>query len=207
MSRSDHASFGALIGACLISLLAGCAGSGPTSSTGSAVTAPPTEINGSNPTQTSGSLRLSPQLSNSNAPRTTTKITTRERLKTPESTTPIEPGEPALPDTVNSLFFTAGSASLSPEGRRLIQTLAERLKENRRVTVTLVGHSDDTGSTEFDIAMAQRRVDAAAGEFQKAGVLSRQIRRISYGNEAVKTPCTTETCRQRERRVDLVIEG
>jgi peptidoglycan-associated lipoprotein len=113
-----------------------------------------------------------------------------------------------VPSEANAVFFAAGSATPSADGRRVIQSLAARLKESRLVTVTLIGHSDDTGSTEFDIAMAQRRVEAAANELERAGVFPRQIRRISYGNEARKTaPCTDEPCRQRERRVDLLIDG
>lgn len=143
---------------------------------------------------------MSPQLGT--APRPKPKLVSREPANMPE--TPSS----ALPDTSNALFFGAGSAAISPEGKRMLQALAERLKENRRATITLIGHSDDTGSTEFDVAMAQRRVDAAATELQKAGLASRQIRRVSYGNESgASAPCSSEPCRQRERRVDLVVDG
>lgn len=181
--------------AVLTAALAGCA-SQPPATVGNTATprlaAPPPS--------SSATLRMSPEL-RSSAPARRSSAAIAPASATAETA-------PALPSHDHALFFAAGSATPNADGRRLIQSLAQRLKENRLTTITLIGHSDDSGSTEFDIALAQRRVDATADEFERAGVLPRQIRRISYGNEAQRGGrCTNEACRQQERRVDLRIDG
>lgn len=120
----------------------------------------------------------------------------------PTTNTGLSPAANARP-----IYFLPGSDQITPEGKRTLQSLGGRAKENRRITFTLVGHTDDTGSTEFDIAHAQRRVDLVATELQRQGVGARQIRRISHGSEAIAPfRCSDETCKAQLRRVDVMME-
>jgi peptidoglycan-associated lipoprotein len=102
------------------------------------------------------------------------------------------------------VFFPIGSNDITNAGRRLLQDIADRMKGRPRMHVTLIGHTDDAGSAEFNIALAQRRVDTVSSELISLGVSVRQIRRISYGDEAGGgLSCSTEACRQQKRRVEL----
>ena len=111
---------------------------------------------------------------------------------------------PPPPDPASNIFFASSSDQINPAGKRLLKGVAEKLKGKPRADVTLVGHTDDAGSTEFNIALAQRRVDAVASELESLGVSSRQIRCVSYGDEAPGSiSCAQEICRQQKRRVEL----
>lgn len=137
------------------------------------------------------------------------------RLAPPRTATALQPSlpplktiEPPPPDPDSNVFFDAGSDRINPMGQRLLQKVAEKLKGKPREDVTLVGHTDDAGSSEFNIALAQKRVEAVAAELQALGVSPRQIRHVSYGNEASGPhTCTTARCRQNERRVELRLSG
>ena len=110
--------------------------------------------------------------------------------------------------SAQSVFFPIGSNDITNAGRRLLQDIAERMKGRPRMYVTLIGHTDDAGSAEFNIALAQRRVDTVSNELVSLGVSVRQIRRISYGDEAGGgLSCGTEACRQQKRRVELRVSN
>ncbi len=113
------------------------------------------------------------------------------------------PAPPPPPDPAHNVFFPSGSHKVSADGKRMLQVVAEKLKGKVRADVTLVGHTDDAGSAEFNVALAQRRVEAVATELESLGVSPRQIRRISYGDEAGGPTCATAACRQQKRRVEL----
>jgi outer membrane protein OmpA-like peptidoglycan-associated protein len=116
--------------------------------------------------------------------------------------------EPPAPDPETNVFFATGSHAISSETRAQLTAVVEKLKARPRADITLVGHTDDTGSSELNIALAQKRVAAVASELQSMGIPSRQIRRISYGNEASGPHnCQTARCRQQERRVELRVSG
>lgn len=116
--------------------------------------------------------------------------------------------EPTAPDPETNVFFASGSDNISAAARAHLAAVVERLKARPRADITLVGHTDDTGSSELNIALAQKRVAAVAAELQSLGIPWRQIRRISYGNEASGPhSCQTPQCRQQERRVELRISG
>lgn len=143
--------------------------------------------------------------------------TARQTSPSPTATTPaarpmIATAAPTPPPAsveapaanVSSVFFAEDSDRVEGPARRKLQEAAERLKSRRRSDVTLIGHAEDKGSTELSIALAQKRVDAVAEVLEGFGVWPRQIRRVSYGNEAAPaTDCRNEPCRQRMRRVDL----
>lgn len=121
---------------------------------------------------------------------------------------PLQTLEPPPPDPESNIFFDSGSDRISAAGQRLLQKVAEKLKGKPREDITLIGHTDEAGSSEFNIALAQKRVEAVAEVLQSLGVSPRQIRHISYGNEASGPHiCATARCRQNERRVELRLSG
>jgi outer membrane protein OmpA-like peptidoglycan-associated protein len=134
--------------------------------------------------------------------------------KPPESVAPPGPadesggrreaGPPRSLDRRDNVYFAQGSAAIDEAGRETIRQHAERLKNNRQLIVMLVGHSTDRGSTEYKVALGQKRVDAVADELRSAGAASGQIRKRSYPSEkSVVDRCATESCDEADRRVEL----
>ena len=107
-------------------------------------------------------------------------------------------------DRRNNVYFAQGSAEIDNAGRETLKLHAEKLKGDRRLAVTLISYPADRGSTEYKIALGQKRVDAVADELRAAGVGISQIRKQSYGAERANSDrCKTEACRQSDRRVEL----
>ncbi|MBI2306950.1 MAG: OmpA family protein [Rhodocyclales bacterium] len=123
----------------------------------------------------------------------------------PESPTPA-PAAKTPPPTVaeeNSIFFAAGATRIDPAGEAKLRRHAVRLKENPRLVVTLVGHTDNLGSTSYNLAITDQRATAVARMLQSMGVGRTQIRYYGMGDEKTGPTCRTAGCRQKKRRVDL----
>lgn len=118
-----------------------------------------------------------------------------------------KPDDEILPpqDRVNSVYFPLGSYSLDRETEAAIKRHAEKLMGDPRLLVTLIGHTDDLGSKEYNDALCMRRTNAVKQALLDLGVASRQIHvsnRYGYETAPLK-PCSTDTCRKVLRRVEL----
>jgi OOP family OmpA-OmpF porin len=121
---------------------------------------------------------------------------------------PVAPmrAAPQKPDYDNNVYFASASAQIDARGRATLQALAARLKADRESRISLIGHTDHLGSSEYNVALGQKRVEAVYRELLSLGVSSRQfITRSSYGSELVADDCRDETCRTLARRVELQI--
>lgn len=110
---------------------------------------------------------------------------------------------PEIPDT-DRIFFASNATAVDEAGRRKLRAHAERLKANRRLSVTLVGHTDHLGSRSYNLAIAERRTAEVAEVLTSLGVGRMQIRRYGVGSEKPGPRCQTTECRGRMRRVDLI---
>jgi outer membrane protein OmpA-like peptidoglycan-associated protein len=124
----------------------------------------------------------------------------------PEPEGPRVTEEP-LPDLNRdeNVYFAQGSSVIDAAGKETIRRHADRLRNNRRLVVTLIGYgSSDGGSTEYKIALGQKRLDAVAEELKGAGAALGQIRKQSSPPNKSRNPrCASEGCHQQERRVEL----
>ena len=104
----------------------------------------------------------------------------------------------------NNIFFPVRSAIVSDKGEEKLRLHADRLKWDRKETVLLVGHSDDQGSRNYNLAITEERLMAVEKSLRSYGVSLRQIRRNRSGSVKNPPSCTTSECRQQMRRVELV---
>ena len=104
----------------------------------------------------------------------------------------------------NNIFFPVRSAIVSDTGKEKLHLHADRLKLDRKETVLLVGHSDDQGSRNYNLAITEERLIAVEKLLRSYGVSVRQIRRNRIGSVKYSPSCPTGECRQQMRRVELV---
>lgn len=109
----------------------------------------------------------------------------------------------AAVDAENSLFFQRGMAEIDLAGRQKLRLHADRLKSNSKLQVTLIGSTDEQGSRSFNLAIAEKRVNAVYQQLRDFGVAKGQLRRSSVGGEMNSKSCRSETCRKLMRRVEL----
>ncbi|HEX5455579.1 MAG TPA: peptidoglycan-associated lipoprotein Pal [Stellaceae bacterium] len=123
---------------------------------------------------------------------------------------PIGPGGPGAPGGISSsrfgpgsqqdlaatagdrVFFAFDSAEISSEGQQILLRQAQWLKRYPNVTVTIAGHCDERGTREYNLALGERRANAAKNVLVAAGIAPARVSLISYGKERPIVPGSTE---------------
>jgi peptidoglycan-associated lipoprotein len=90
------------------------------------------------------------------------------------------------------VFFAFDSAEISSEGQQILLRQAQWLKQYPNVTVTIAGHCDERGTREYNLALGERRANAAKNVLVAAGVAPARVSTISYGKERPIVPGSTE---------------
>ena len=85
-----------------------------------------------------------------------------------------------VPDRV---FFATNESILTTRSRETLRKQATWLRENSGITIVLEGHADERGTREYNLALGERRANAAKDYLMTYGVSSSRISVISYGKE------------------------
>ena len=85
-----------------------------------------------------------------------------------------------VPDRV---FFATNESVLTTASRETLRKQATWLRKNSDVTVVLEGHADERGTREYNLALGERRANAAKDYLITYGISENRISVISYGKE------------------------
>tara|TARA_B100001123_G_C14847037_1_gene842489 strand:+ start:44 stop:544 length:501 start_codon:yes stop_codon:yes gene_type:complete len=85
-----------------------------------------------------------------------------------------------VPDRV---FFATNESILTTAARDTLRKQAAWLRENSSVNVVVEGHADERGTREYNLALGERRANAAKDYLMTYGISSNRISVISYGKE------------------------
>lgn len=102
-----------------------------------------------------------------------------------------------------SVYFDFGETVIKPEYRELIQKQAEFMKAHPNAVVTLEGNTDERGSSEYNLALGDRRANAVRDALELIGVRDSQIKTVSLGEEHPRLTCHEEQCWKENRRTDF----
>ena len=103
------------------------------------------------------------------------------------------------------VFFGLDSAELDSPGRQVASANAEMLKRYPSWVVTIEGHCDDRGTSEYNLALGERRAVAVQAYLESLGVPAGQLRTVSYGEEFPFDSSATEEAWAQNRRAHFVI--
>ncbi|WP_442583107.1 OmpA family protein [Mesorhizobium sp. ASY16-5R] len=98
-------------------------------------------------------------------------------------------------------FFTSGSAELDSVARATLDKQAAFMQQNPRWLMKLQGFADDPGSESAQLALSQKRADAAMRYLVSKGVDPKRMWAKGYGKERLVRACTENSCRVQNRRV------
>lgn len=104
----------------------------------------------------------------------------------------------------NNVYFASGSTTVDQAGKEKLRRHAEDLKQNPKKILTLAGHTDDTGSRNYNLAIAEERLVNVSKLLLAYGAPARQIRRNRIGSIKKPPACKTAECREKMRRVELI---
>ena len=102
-----------------------------------------------------------------------------------------------VPDRV---FFATNKSSLTTASRATLRKQATYLRKNKNLSVTIEGHADERGTREYNLALGERRANAAKDYLMTYGISGKRISTISYGKEKPVNPASSALAWSQNRR-------
>jgi peptidoglycan-associated lipoprotein len=104
------------------------------------------------------------------------------------------------------IHFAFDRSDLSDTAKELLREKAEWLKTNPSVSVIIEGHCDERGTTEYNLALGERRARAVKEYLQDLGIGGFRMSTISYGEERPLDPGKNEAAYSKNRRAQFVLK-
>jgi peptidoglycan-associated lipoprotein len=156
------------------------------------------------------------------APTTTQEA--RPAEKAPPAATPVAPPVTTAPTTdeaqkvlsasiqelnqrgyLQDAYFDYDQYELRDDARSALATDAEWLKKYGTIQILIEGHCDERGTNDYNLALGERRANAAKDYLTSLGVDGGRVKTVSYGEERPNCAASDESCWQRNRRAHPVI--
>ena len=106
-----------------------------------------------------------------------------------------------LPDVT----FAVDSTAISPQMRNTLDGVAQSMVNYPNSLIDVMGHTDSTGSEQYNLDLSKRRADSVANYLTSRGVSRARIETIGYGEAYPVADNTTEAGRAENRRVEIRI--
>jgi peptidoglycan-associated lipoprotein len=136
------------------------------------------------------------------APPSTPRALTEEEVFSRKSVDQLNAEKP-----LTDAYFDYDKSDLREDGRASLQKDAEYLKKWSSIVVSVEGHSDSRGSSEYNLALGSRRGTAVKDYLVSLGVAANRITVVSKGKEQPFCGEETEACWQQNRRGHFIITG
>ena len=104
----------------------------------------------------------------------------------------------------NVVYFDFDSFVVKDEFRPVVEANARRLTSDRKRHLTVEGHTDERGSSEYNLALGQKRAEAVAKSMQLLGANDNQIESVSFGKERPAVEGHDEAAWAKNRRAEIV---
>lgn len=137
----------------------------------------------------------------------TQDATARVTVTAPPPPPPAQPSltdEQAFAQQVKDIFFDYDRYDVRATDQPVLQQNVAFLQSHPNVRITIEGHADERGSTEYNLALGDNRARAAMQALVQAGIPADRVRVISYGKEKPFCTESNEQCWQQNRRAHFV---
>ncbi len=104
------------------------------------------------------------------------------------------------------IYFDFDSYVLSEPAKRIMDGKVAFLRKYSRVKVTIEGHCDERGTTEYNLALGERRAHSALQYLVNSGISQSNLSTISYGKERPAAPGHDEASWAKNRRAHFVLQ-
>jgi peptidoglycan-associated lipoprotein len=127
----------------------------------------------------------------------------------PRAVQPVNVGgdplnDPNSPLARRSVYFDLDSYSVKPEYQSVVNEHAKYLMANKSRRVLIQGNTDERGTSEYNLALGQKRAEAVRRALNLAGVSESQLEAVSLGKEKPKAMGSDEAAWAENRRADIV---
>jgi outer membrane protein OmpA-like peptidoglycan-associated protein len=107
--------------------------------------------------------------------------------------------------TLPGIFFDTGRSVLKPGAKKTLSRIADQLKNDNTIRISVEGHTDSVGSEEKNQALSEKRANAVREFLVGAGVPADRVTSSGMGKKDPVATNKTAAGRQQNRRVELVI--
>jgi outer membrane protein OmpA-like peptidoglycan-associated protein len=108
---------------------------------------------------------------------------------------------------IENIEFEVAKGSLTQRGKATVDKLANILTQYPNIKAEIAGHTDSDGSAEFNQKLSQARVDTAKQRLISKGISAVRLTAKGYGESQPLVPNTSDVNKQRNRRVEINIQG
>jgi len=108
-------------------------------------------------------------------------------------------------DNVPDALFDYDSYTIRPDAQEAVEHAAAYLMAHPTINVIIAGYSDERGSAEYNLALGEKRANAARDSLMRLGVPGQRLRIVSYGKETPVCSTQDETCYQQNRRAAFAL--
>ena len=134
----------------------------------------------------------------------TVRVTVSAPAPTPPPATNATLEEMFLKE-VQDAYFDLDKADVRPDARSALAKTADFLRNYPQVKVVVEGHCDERGSTEYNLALGDRRAAAVKQYLVSLGIGADRMSTVSYGKEKPFCMESNEACWQKNRRGHFVM--
>lgn len=112
-----------------------------------------------------------------------------------------------IKENLQVLYFEYDKYDLTGESLKKLQVAADFLKGQSQIRIRLDGHADERGTTEYNMALGDKRANAVHDVLTRYGIDTKRIETTSFGREKPANPnCNgDEACHSLNRRVEYTI--
>jgi len=124
----------------------------------------------------------------------------------PPPPTPTVTDEDLFSQNVKDVYFDYDKADVRSDQQSSVQADAQFLNQHANINITIEGHCDERGSTDYNLALGDQRASAVKAALTGAGINGNRIKTISYGKEKPFCTESNEACWQQNRRGHLTYQ-
>lgn len=106
-----------------------------------------------------------------------------------------------------TVYFDTDKYDIDSEDAAKLQTQARYFAQYTNVNFTIEGHADERGTREYNLALGERRANAAKNYLVSLGIPAERIRTVSYGKERPVALGSDESAWAQNRRAATVVIG
>jgi peptidoglycan-associated lipoprotein len=114
---------------------------------------------------------------------------------------------PVRETLLDIVFFEFDSDEITGQAEEKLRAKAEILRANPGLRLRIEGHADQRGSTEYNLALGQRRAESVRAWLSAYGIDESRLNTLSYGKERLLDEGTDDDAYARNRRAEFVITG
>ena len=106
---------------------------------------------------------------------------------------------------VKDAYFDYDKADIRSDARDALSQTAQFLRSYPQIKIVIEGHCDERGSTEYNLALGDRRAAAAKQFLTSLGISADRMETVSYGKERPFCTASTEECWRQNRRAHIIM--